>query len=303
MKYLVTGAGGFLGNHICEYFDKKNIAYRATVREKKNDHQFSTGDLTQFSDWQNLFKGIDIVIHSAAKAHDMSGHPGLKDIYQEVNLHLTLRLAKEAKKAQVKRFIFISTIKVNGELTDEKSFSADDVPAPTDDYGISKYQAETELLKLHTPGEFEVVIIRPCLIYGRGVKANFQSLIKLVDKAWPLPFASIQNKRSFVSVDNLIDLIHLCATATKASGQIFLVSDDNDLSLPDLIRNIARAAGKKAILVPFPVFIFKILLKLLGKSDLSVRLFSSLQVDIEKTKSLLNWKPPFSVQDSLKQML
>ncbi len=303
MKFLVTGATGFLGRHICTHFDKNNFDYRASVREQKKENQFSTGDLTQFSNWKDLFQDIDVVIHSAAKAHDMSEHPDLKRIYQEVNLNLTLRLATEAKAAKVKRFIFISTIKVNGEFTGDQPFFADDPTAATDDYGISKQQAEQAILQLHQPGLFEVVIIRPCLIYGPGVKANFNSLIKLVDKGLPLPFASIKNKRSFVSVDNLIDLIKVCATHPSAGGQVFLVSDDNDLSLPQLISEIAKASGRRAMLVPFPIFFFKMAFALMGKSDLSVRLFSNLQVNIEKTKNLLGWRPPYKVQDSFKQML
>lgn len=303
MKFLVTGASGFLGRHLCSYFDKNKIDYRAAVRKSETEKQFSTGDLTLFADWNRLLNGIDVIIHAAAKAHDMSGHRNLKNIYQEVNLNLTVRLAEAAKAAGVKRFIFISTIKVNGELTESAPFTANADPNPTDDYGIFKLQAEEAIMKLHAPGIFEVVIIRPCLIYGRGVKANFKSLIRLVDKGWPLPFASIRNKRSFVSVDNLIDLIFKSATHPRAAGQVFLVSDDHDLSLPELVSEIAAASGRKAILIHFPVYIFKALFWLTGKSDLSSRLFSSLRVDIDKTKQLLGWRPPYSVEDSLKQML
>lgn len=302
MKFLVTGANGFLGKHICADFDANHIDYRASVREKKMPKEFQTADLTRFSDWQTLFQDIDVVIHSAAKAHDMSGADGLKQIYTDVNTKLTLRLASEAKKAGVKRFIFISSIKVNGEMTKTEAFTAADIPAPMDDYGLSKLHAEIELMKLHSAGHFDVVIIRPCLIYGAGVKANFHNLIQLTQKGLPLPFASIHNKRSFVSVDNLIDLIKVTAASPQAAGQIFLVSDDADLSLPELIRQISAATGKKVVLVPFPVFLIKFLLMLIGRSAVATRLLSSLQVDIEKTKSLLNWKPPFKMKTSLQKM-
>lgn len=301
-KVLVTGANGFLGKHLCEFLDNNKISYRAAVRKSNSTHEHETGDLNQFSDWNTLFKDVDCIIHAAAKAHDMSGSADLKNIYNEVNTNLTLRLAQEAKNSNVRRFIFISTIKVNGEFTHDSPFRAEDTPNPTDDYGISKLNAETELLKLHEKGVFEVVIIRPCLIYGKGVKANFDSLIKIVKKGWPLPFASIKNKRSFVAIDNLIDLIYLCTSHPNAAGQIFLVSDNKDLSLPELIKNIGMALGKKTVLLPFPTVLFKLFFKIIGKSNFSDRLFSNLQVDISKNKDLLDWTPPYTLQESFKKM-
>lgn len=301
MKYLVTGATGFLGQHLCRFFDAKKIDYRATAR-KSSDKYFATGDLTTFTDWSSLFKDIDVVIHSAAKAHDMSGSPELKKIYTDVNLTLTTKLAEQAKIHGVKTFIFISTIKVNGEETGDTPFTADDIPRPTDDYGISKNLAEKEILKLHQPGVFNVVIIRPCLVYGYGVKANFKSLIGFVEKGLPLPFGLVNNRRSLVSVDNLIDLIFTCSTNSKAAGQIFLVSDDKDLSLPELIQTIAQSMHKKILMLPIPLSILKAGLTLIGKKDLAHRLFSNLQVDITKTKRQLNWAPPYTMEQSLQKL-
>jgi nucleoside-diphosphate-sugar epimerase len=299
--YLVTGADGFLGKHLCEYFEKHKIDYRASVRKKHKDPQFETGDLNTFSNWDSLFRNVDCIIHAAAKAHDMSQSPDLKNIYDRVNFRLTIKLAEEAKKQGVKRFIFISTIKVNGEYTDKRPFTPDDSPNPSDDYGISKHKAEIDLLKLHENHKFEVVILRPCLIYGKGVKANFKNLAELVQRGWPLPLASLNNKRSFVSVDNLIDLIIVCATHPNAAGQVFLVSDDHDLSLPELISSIAFALDKKIIIFPFPIIIFKIIFAIFGRSNFSQRLFGSLQVDISKTNKLLNWSPKYSTTETLKK--
>jgi nucleoside-diphosphate-sugar epimerase len=303
MKYLVTGASGFLGSHLCSHFNQKNIDYVATYRNPTDrPNAYITGDLTTFDDWNDILKNVDVVIHSAAKAHDMSNSDDLKSLYKKINLDLTLKIANAAKKNGTKKFIFISTIKVNGELTYLTPFTADDQPHPNDDYGISKYLAEKGLLQLHENGVFDVVIIRPCLIYGKMVKANFNSLIKLVDSRLPLPFGAINNKRSLVSIDNLIDLIYTVSQNPKASGQIFLVSDDVDLSLTQLIKKIAASRNKTSLLIPIPQIVLKYLLKLIGKSDAATKLFSNLQVDISKTKQLLGWSPPFKIEESLQKM-
>lgn len=295
MKYLVTGASGFLGTHLCNYFKKNGIDYIGATRE-------NVGDLTLFSDWPRLFENIDVVVHAAAKAHDMSGAAGLKETYHRVNLKLTQELASAAKKNGVKKFIFISTIKVNGEFSGERPFKADDKPNPTDDYGVSKHLAEQEVLKLHAPGIFDVVIIRPCLIYGPGVKANFKNLINLVKTGLPLPFGAIHNKRSFVSVDNLSSFILHCSTNPQASGHIFLVSDGQDLSLTELLKAISSSLNVSPLLLPVPAPLLKFLLFVLRKTDLSVRLFSNLQVDIRKNKEILGWNPPYNTDDELKKI-
>jgi UDP-glucose 4-epimerase len=303
MKFLVTGANGFLGKHLCGYLAQNGQNFIGTVRSNPGPNEVATGNLVDFTDWDSLLKGVDVIVHSAAKAHDMSKSPDLKQIYFRTNLELTLKLASAAKKNFVKRFIFISTIKVNGEESGSTPFTADDPRRPTDDYGLSKSQAEIELLKMHEPGIFEVVVIRPCLIYGKGVKANFDNLIKLVKKKLPLPFGAITNKRSFVSVQNICNLIELCAKSPAASGQIFLVSDDQDLSLPELIRTISDALNIKVILIPIPSSVLGMALKALGKQELGTRLFSNLQVDITKTKKLLNWKPSFTTSEGVRKML
>ncbi len=303
MKILITGGSGFLGIHLARYLTEHNVPHISTVRSEASNNQFATGDLLQFNRWSELYQDVFTVIHTAAKAHDMSKHASLKEVYFKTNLDLTVTLAQQAKRHGVRKFIFISTIKVNGGFTNNRPFTADDRPAPTDDYGISKRQAEVELLKLHEPGVFDVVVIRPCLIYGSGVKANFANLIKLVKKRLPLPFGLIKNKRSFVSIDNLVDLIYLCANSNAANGQIFLVSDGKDLTLTELLKAIGHAFQLKPVLLPVPAWCLRCLLWSLGKSEMSQRLLSNLQVDISKTKQILSWTPRYSMEDSLKRML
>lgn len=302
MKCLVTGANGFLGKHLTPFLKQKGIEVVATARQSSSIDVIATGDLIQFANWPTLLKDVDVIVHAAAKAHDMSQSADLKNQYYEANLKLPLLLAEKAREFGVKRFVFISTIKVNGEATFSKPFEADDTPHPKDDYGMSKAQAEAALLSLNQPGAFEVVVIRPCLVYGAGVKANFKNLISLVKKGWPLPFAAIRNKRSFVSVENLMDLIWTCLDHPKAAGQIFLVSDGHDLSLPELIKTIAKSMNQKILLLPVPLFIFRIVFLILGKKDLTQRLFGNLQVDISKTKQMLEWTPPYTMEQSLDRL-
>jgi nucleoside-diphosphate-sugar epimerase len=302
MKYLITGGNGFLGRHLAHYFKTNQLNYVTTVRIADGKDQIATGDLFEYSNWSDLFKGIDVVVHTAAKAHDMSYSTDLKKLYQRTNVDLTLQLAQKAKENGVKKFIFISTIKVNGEFTSDRPFRADDAPNPTDDYGNSKLLAETGILKLHQPGVFDVTIIRPCLIYGANSKGNFQSLIKLIKKRYPLPFGRVNNKRSFVSVDNLSDLILKCSTSPQAAGQVFLASDDHDLSFTELILELSCAIGVPVKLLPVPVTLMKWGLRALGRSDFSVRLFSNLQVDVTKTKEVLNWQPPLKPSEAMLRM-
>lgn len=212
------------------------------------------------------------------------------------NVEATLNIATAAKKTGVKRFIYMSSVKVNGEETFDRPFTASDTPHPEDPYGISKAEAEVELLKLNVPGIFEVVIIRPPLIYGLGVKANFEKLYKFAGHQFPMPFGLVKNKRSLVSVFNLVDLIITTLSHSHAGGEIFMASDDHDLSLAELIKLMAKVQNKKAYLIPVPVALMKFFAKLLGKKSYADRLFGNLQVDSEKTKRLLDWKPPYSFE-------
>ena len=220
-----------------------------------------------------------------------------------MNVDATLNLARAAKKSKVLKFIFISSVKVNGEETYDLPFTSSDRAAPQDFYGISKAEAEKELLELHEPGIFEVVIIRPPLVYGPGVKANFEKLYHFAKIGIPLPFGLVKNKRSLVSVFNLVDLIVVTLTHPKAAGEIFMVSDDHDLSLRELIELMAKTQGKRAHLINVPVKLMKMAARVVGKKSYADRLFGNLQVDIEKTKQLLGWKPPFTFEETFMRSL
>jgi len=223
--------------------------------------------------------------------------------YRKVNLEATLNLAKQAIKAGVKRFVFVSSIKVNGERSPlGKPFKHGDISNPLDDYGVSKSEAELQLIELSNATGLEVVVIRPTLVYGPGVKANFGALMNLVAKGIPLPFGYInQNKRSLVSVVNLVDLIITCIDHPKAANQVFLVSDDYDVSTSEMVREMAKALEKPSWQLPIPIWCYKLAGKLFKKSDVVDRLTGSLQVDIFHTKETLGWKPPQTLQDGFKQ--
>lgn len=294
MKVFITGANGFVGKRLQKKLASLSLPYVAGTRELY-------GDLEEQNNWKEILKGMDVVVHLAARVHVMNEtNTDPLSAFRNANVVGTLKLAVAAKSVGVKRFIFISSVKVNGEETFDRPFSANDRPAPQDPYGVSKLEAERELMKLHQPGVFEIVVVRPPLVYGPGVKANFEKLFWLVKTDLPIPFSLVKNKRSLVSVDNLVDLIVTTLSHPKASGEIFLVSDDLDYSLKDLIEEMGKVLGKSPHLLPIPVTLMKIGAKMLGKKAYVNRLFGNLHVDIEKTKTLLNWKPPYTFQDTYK---
>ena len=246
---------------------------------------------------------VDVVIHAAARAHIMRDEVDdpLAE-YRKVNVDGTLNLARQAVAAGVRRFVFLSSIKVNGEATAQGSpFQADDVPVPEDAYGVSKLEAEQGLMRVMAETGMEVVIIRPPLVYGSGVKGNFASMIKLIDRGVPLPLGAIHNKRSLVGIDNLVDLIIRCIDHPTAANQVFLVGDGEDVSTTQLLRDVAKAMGKAARLIPVPAGMLQFGAILLGKKVMAQRLLSSLQVDISKTCELLDWKPPYTVEEGLRR--
>lgn len=291
MKFFITGSNGFLGRHLCSELRLRGIDFIAGERA-------SYGDLVT-QEWANSFRNTKVVVHLAARVHVLNENPSdsLND-YMLTNYEATVKIAVAAKSQGVKRFIFISSVKVNGEETYENPFKMSDLPAPSDPYGISKMKAEEALMELHEQGVFEVVIIRPPLVYGPGVKANFRNLFNLVKKKIPLPFGCVKNKRSFISVFNLVDLIILCAEHPQASGQTFLASDDCDLSLKELVIKMGSVLGLKINFLPIPVFLMKFVAVFLGKKAFSQRIFGNLQVDISQTKKILNWKPPHTFEST-----
>ncbi|EGR3921523.1 TPA: UDP-glucose 4-epimerase family protein [Vibrio cholerae] len=302
---LITGSNGFLGSHIVERIKGKPLILldRGTV----NKHPmcpFFQCEINSYNDYMKALQGCQTIIHCAARVHIMDDNEADPlTLYREVNTTGTVNLAKQAIGSGVKRFIFISSIKVNGEGTLVGSpFKTEDNHAPEDDYGLSKSEAEKQLVALAKDSGMEVVIIRPTIVYGPGVKANFASLMNLVSKGIPLPFGSItQNKRSLVSINNLVDLIVTCIDHPKAANQVFLVSDDHDVSTAEMVRELAIALDKPTWQLPVPIWCYKLFGKLFGKSDIVDRLTGSLQVDISHTKETLGWKPPQTLQEGFKQ--
>lgn len=305
MKVLLTGATGFVGSHLL-----KNLPISKTVllgRTKPHyfpDEQFLESQLDSSSIYSKILSNVNVVIHLAARVHimdDMSERSFNK--YRNVNTLGTLNLAKQAFEAGVKRFIFISSIKVHGESTIiGKPFKSNDTFDPGDCYGQSKCEAELELLKFGQASGLEIVIIRPPLVYGPGVKANFYSLMNLVFNRLPIPFGCItKNKRSLVFVKNLVDLIITCIDHPKAKNQCFLVSDDYDVSTNQIVTEMAKALNTFSLQFPIPIRFYKLAGRLFNKSDVVDRLIGSLQVDISHTKDTLDWKPPHSLQEGFKE--
>jgi nucleoside-diphosphate-sugar epimerase len=310
MTTLVTGANGFVGSVLCAYLHKSGAAVRAAVRAlNSNSAQVETieiGRLSSKTDWTVPLRGVNQVIHLAARVHvmnDKSADP--LEEFRKINVDVTINLANQAAAAGVKRFIFLSSIKVNGESTQPgRPFAADDAPRPQDPYGVSKYEAERELRKIAERTGMEVVIIRSPLIYGSGVKGNFASIMRVVQYGLPLPLASITgNQRSLVALGNLVDLIVTCISHQAAANQTFLVSDDEDISTAELLRRIGIALKRPAKLFNTPSLLLQFGAALLNKSEIYQRLCGSLQVDITKTKELLNWRPPLSVDQGLMQVI
>jgi len=305
-KLLVTGGTGFIGEAVLRRVNALGMAVIAVTRSSSSRLPgavpvISKGDLTPETDWSDVLKGVSVVIHTAARAHVTreATVEQFKEIHR-VNVEGTLNLAQQAVEAGVRRFIFVSSIKVNGEQTiDGAAFKVEDPPSPKDPYGISKWEAEQRLMALAKESGMEVVVIRPPLVYGPGVKANFLSMMCWLYKGVPLPFGAIQNRRSLVALDNLVDLIMICIEHPAAANQIFLVSDGEDLSTTELLQRTASAMGKKALLLPIPQCLLEFGLNITGKKALAQRLCGSLQVDISKTQEVLGWSPPVSVDEEL----
>ena len=306
-RVLVTGASGFVGRVLIQTLLDNDYNVIAAVRSETVTYPDEV-ELLRYSDisdndWGVKLSSVDIIIHAAARVHVMDEYStDPLTAFREVNVTGTLNLAKQAALSDVKRFIFISSVKVNGEMTLKgKPFEPTDDFIPSDPYGLSKYEAEQGLLKLAKQTEMEVVIIRPPLVYGLGVKANFAAMINLIKKGLPMPFGAINNQRSLVALDNLVSFIIHCIDHPKAANEIFLISDGVDVSTTVLIKKVAKAFDKKAWLLPIPVSWMTFVAKLVGKTDVTERLFGSLQVDSSKARDLLGWKPVVTMDEQLKK--
>lgn len=303
---FLTGATGFVGQAVLRRLVVDSFSVTAAVRADSQAIE-GTAATVEFESletalWGSALAGVDVVVHCAARVHVMNDtETDPLAAFRKVNVQGTLNLALQAAEAGVRRFVFVSSIKVNGEGTEPgKPYTARDLPAPGDPYGVSKWEAEEGLRELATRTGMEVVIIRPVLVYGPGVKANFLNMMRWLDKGVPLPFGAIHNARSLVALDNLVDLIVTSITHPAAANQTFLVSDGEDLSTTRLLHRMAAALGKSARLLPVPSWMLSTAANMLGKRSLSQRLCGSLQVDIGNTRSLLQWTPPVSVDEALK---
>lgn len=297
MRVLVTGATGFVGGAVIARLIRSGLPLRAAVRCPSRGlpdgiEQIVVGDIATNTDWHRAVTGVDTVVHLAARAHVMRDRRSPLVEYRRVNVTGTLNLAREAAVAGVRRFVFLSSVKVNGE---SGLFSESDTPAPRDPYGVTKQEAESGLRDISSSTGLEVVIVRAPLVYGPGVRANFRALMRAVAYGVPLPFGAVRNRRSLVAVENLADFIFTCITHPAAANETFLVSDGEDVSTADVIRLMAHAMGRPVRLVSVPVAVLFAGAVLLGRRDVAQRLLCSLQVDISKARRMLDWSPPVSI--------
>lgn len=306
-RVLVTGANGFVGATLCKRLTEQGIKTKAAIRTDRSagNHSFivptvEVGDMHAGTDWSAALAGVTHIVHLAARAHVMRevARDPLAD-FRAVNTAGTVNLARQAATAGVRRFVYVSTIKVNGERTSGQSFRADDNPQPEDAYALSKFEAELALKEISQHSGLEVVIVRPPLVYGPGVKGNFLTILRVIKKGWPLPLASCNNRRSLVGLTNLVSLLEKCVTHPAAAGQVFLAVDDEGLSTPERLSRVARALSRKARLLPFPPAMLSLAASIAGRPGIYERLCGALQVDAGKAFELLGWIPPSSVDAEL----
>jgi len=307
---LVTGANGFVGRIVCRDLQAAGWQVRMAVRgpdrvprDVTGAESYLVGDLSGTTDWRQAVEGVDAVVHLAARVHQLrDSGPDALAAYRAVNTDATLALGRAALSSGVRRLVYISTIKVNGEANVGRPFRADDPPDPHDAYAVSKLEGERGLMELAASG-LEVVVIRPTLVYGPGVRANFHRLMRLAGAGIPLPLGAVDNRRSLVSVWNLSSLVRRALESGQAPGRVWLVSDDQDISTADLIRLMAAAMGKPARLLPVPVGVLQALGRIAGRRDEVMRLTESLRVDISDTKSELGWVPPVSLAEGVRRTI
>ncbi|TCS35110.1 nucleoside-diphosphate-sugar epimerase [Paucimonas lemoignei] len=304
---LITGANGFVGQALVHRLQQEPaIRIRKALRSTpaSTDDTVGIGDIGPNTDWTKALVGIDAVIHCAARVHVMhdAGSAESLERFRQVNVEGTRRLALQAAAAGVRRLVLVSSVKVNGESTSGRlPYRHDEPPAPQDAYGISKHEAEQALWEVARTTGIEAVVVRPPLVYGPGVKANFQSLMQAVACGVPLPFGLSNNCRSMVYLGNLVDLLQRCATDPRAPGNIFLAGDGSDMSTGELVRQLAHAVQRRPRLLPVPPSLMRIVARILGKSAVAERVLGSLQVDIRHTCTTLDWQPPFSVAQGLQE--
>ena len=305
---LITGATGFIGHAVCEQLLARGWQVKGTIRSSSQDGvglpegviPCSVDSLGPGTDWRKALSGIEVIVHLAARVHIMkdTSEDSLLE-FRQVNTHATERLARMAAQMGARRFVFLSTIKVNGEDSGDRAFNEEDALNPQDNYALSKLEAEQALRRVAEETGLDVVILRSPMVYGPGVKGNFLRLIQVVQRGIPLPLASVHNRRSVIFLGNLVEVVISCMTHPQAKGKTYLVGDDEQLSTAELISRTARALGKSARLWPFPVELLRYAAMLLGKSAEADKLLNSLLVDSSKIRSELGWKPHFSLDEGL----
>jgi nucleoside-diphosphate-sugar epimerase len=303
-RVLVTGATGFVGQRLCELLSQQGYCVRAAVRTDRyrSTHaaeKVVVGEIGALTDWSGALDGVECVVHCAARAHVIGDLRRESHRYMEANAYGTERLAKACVQAGIRRFVYLSSVKVNGERTRGLPFSRGDEPHPTDAYAVSKWIGETRLAEVAAASSMETAVVRSPLVYGPDVRANFLRLMRWVDSRLPLPFGRIENSRSLVSVWNLCDLIERLIRDAIPKDTVFMVSDGEDLSTPELIRRIGEAMGRRAKLLPVPVALLRCVAELAGRRAEFERLCGSLTVDMSSTCSELGWRPPVSVDEGL----
>jgi nucleoside-diphosphate-sugar epimerase len=306
---LITGVNGFIGRALCERLQVDGWNVRGTVRSAKEAGILPAGiDVVQTdiispdADWSKALARVDTVVHLAARVHilrDNAKDP-IAD-FRRMNTEGTARLAEQAANAGVRRFIFLSSIGVNGSTTRDRSFTENDMPDPDTPYAVSKFEAEQFLQTISGQSQMEIVIIRSPLVYGPGNKGNFLRLLSIVARGLPLPFASVCNQRSLIYVGNLTDAIVTCIDSPKAAGQTYLVSDKEVVSTPELIRRITDVLGKHSGCFPFPPALIRLAAKSAGKTEMIVKILDSLLIDTSKIQQELGWIPPYTLEVGLKQ--
>lgn len=304
MKLLVTGGSGFIGRALCAGLSGAGEAELvATVRRPGDSVALgvpaTAKELAPDTRWEDVLDSVDVVVHAAARAHVLSG-PDSEAEYRRVNVDGTVCLARQAASCGVRRFVFLSSVKVCGDNTRPGSaFRADERPAPTGAYAVSKYEAEVELARVAEGQGMEVVTIRPPLVYGPGVKANFLNLMRWVYKGYPMPFASVDNRRSFIAVHNLVDLVRVCCVHPLAANETFMAADGEDISTAELVSRLGVALNRPARLVPVPPKLLLALATAAGKRHQAQKLLGNLQVDDRRTRERLDWQPPVSMDEAL----
>jgi len=300
LRVMVTGANGFVGRKLCRALEEHGYDVRKAVRCSPAVDEVAVGDIGPFTDWSKALEGTDTVIHLAARVHilqEVSKNP--LEAFRSVNVLGSEHLARMAVQSGVRRFIYISSISIHGNSTDERPYEEEDYARPHSPYAVSKWEGELALRRIADESDLELVIVRPPLVYGPGVGGNFLRLMRWVDKGWPLPLGRVRNLRSFIGIENLVDLLVRCVEHPRAAGEIFLAADSEDLSTPDLIRRVAHYLERPAHILPFPVGMLRAISSVAGMNDVVDRLCNSLQVSTTKASNLLGWLPTVSFDEGL----